>query len=158
MNMPMVDEMITTGVDALLDLLRTTEKISLVDAASQLRVPLDTLQSWVDFLVEERIVGIEYKFTKPFIYLNRDQPKEQKASKIPALKEIKKEYFSHAKQKQIPETKIQQLWESHVNQELAYLEPFFTEHAQRRGITDSHERRKLWREYTQGLLKRLQGV
>ena len=53
----MPDDTITTGVDALLELLKSTEKIAMPDAAKKLNVPLDTLQSWVDFLVEERIIG-----------------------------------------------------------------------------------------------------
>lgn len=156
--MTMVDEVITTGVDALLDLLRNVEKIAMSDAADKLRVPLDTLQSWVDFLVEERIVGIEYKFTKPFIYLNRDEPKKKKDSPLPQLKEIKKEYVERAKKKKIPDEQIPQLWDAHVRQELTYLEPFFNEQAQRRSIQDTHERRQLWDTYCRELMKQLQDI
>lgn len=155
----MVEEVITTGVDALLDLLRGTDKIALGDAATQLHIPVETLQSWVDFLVEERIVGIEYTFTKPFIYLNRDQPKQQKkASPVPKLKEVKRAYEARARKKKIPAEQIPQLWEGHVQQELAYLEPFFTEQAQRRGVQDTRQRRELWSAYTKKLMERLQEV
>jgi hypothetical protein len=153
----MVEEVITTGVDALLDLLRVTDKIAMGEAATQLHIPLDTLQSWVDFLVEERIIGIEYTFTKPFIYLNRDQPKEKKqTARLPKLKEIKEEYESRARKKKIPADQIPQLWEAHVQQELAYLEPFFNEQVQRRGVQNTQERRALWQAYTAKLLARLQ--
>jgi len=151
-----MEEVITTGVDALLDLLRESDKIALGDAASKLNVPIDTLQSWVDFLVEERIVGIEYTFTKPFIYLNRDKPQKKKAAPTPQLREIKKEYEARARKKKIPPEQIPQLWEAHVQQELAYLEPFFNEQVQRRGVQDTEERRKLWQTYTKQLLGRLQ--
>ena len=155
----MVDETITTGVDALLELLKKTEKISIQDAANELHIPLDTLQSWVDFLVEERIVGIEYKFTKPFIYLNKEETKiDSKSSKGPTLHELKKEYMQRAKEKKIPEEKIAALWESHVHQELAYLEPFFTEQAQRRGVQDTRQVRALWKSYVNDLMTRLEQV
>lgn len=155
----MVEDVITTGVDALLDLLRSTDKIAMGDAATQLRIPLETLQSWVDFLVEERIVGIEYTFTKPYIYLNRDEQKEKKeSSPLPKLKVIKQEYESRARKKKIPADQVPQLWEAHVRQELAYLEPFFNEQSQRRGVQNTEERRTLWQEYTNKLMKRLQEV
>ena len=155
----MVEDVITTGVDALLDLLRATDKIAMGDAAVQLHIPLDTLQSWVDFLVEERIVGIEYKFTKQLIYLNRDQTKEKKiSSPLPKLIEIKKEYESRARKKKIPAAQIPQLWEAHIRQELAYLEPFFTEQSQRRGVQNTQVRRELWQAYTARLMERLQEI
>lgn len=153
----MPEETITTGVDALLELLKSTDKISIPDAAQKLRVPLDTLQAWVDFLVEERIIGLEYKFTKPFIYLNKEEPKKkEKRLQIPQLKEIKKEYMDRAHEKKIPADQILRLWEAHVRQELAYLEPYFNEQAQRRGLQDTHERRRLWDGYNTQLLHKLQ--
>lgn len=153
----MSEDTITTGVDALLELLKDTDKIAMPDAAEKLRVPLDTLQSWVDFLVEERIIGLEYKFTKPFIYLNKEEPKKkEKKSPIPKLKEIKKVYMARARDKKIPANQIPHLWEAHVRQELAYLEPFFNEQSQRRGLQDTHERRRLWDTYNKQLIYRLQ--
>jgi len=155
----MVEETITTGVDALLDLLRKNEKISLQDATSELHIPIDTLQSWVDFLVEERIIGIEYKFTKPYIYLNKEETKTQtKSSKGPSLQELKDEYVSRAKRKKIPQEKIASLWESHIHQELSYLEPFFTEQAQRRGVQDTREMKNLWQEYVNKIISQVQNL
>ena len=60
---------ITTGVDRLLEYLKGKDLVELKQAARDLGVPVVTLQSWTDFLVEENIVGVEYKFTSPFIYL-----------------------------------------------------------------------------------------
>ncbi len=152
----MVDDTITTGVDALLDLLRKTEKVSLQDAAKELHLPIDTLQSWVDFLVEERIIGVEYKFTKPFIYMNKEETKVQKSSQGTNLQELKNEYVARAKSKKIPQERIPSLWESHIHQELSYLEPFFTEQAQRRGVQDTREMKGLWQEYVNKLVSRMQ--
>lgn len=154
----MEDETITTGVDVLLDLLKKTDKVPLFEAANQLKIPVDTLQSWVDFLVEERIIGIEYKFTKPYIFLNKEQPKKKSTSSTSQLKELKKDYVARAKQKMVPEEKIHSLWDSHVHQELNALEPFFVELAQKKGITDTHERKRLWKEYSTMLLKKIDGL
>ena len=67
----MTEEVVRTGVDDLLELLEHSAKIPLADAAAKLNVDAGVIQAWVDFLVEEGIVGIEYKFTTPYIYLNK---------------------------------------------------------------------------------------
>ena len=53
------DETVRTGVDDLLELLKKVDKINLADAAQKLGISSTLLQSWVDFLVEEEILGIE---------------------------------------------------------------------------------------------------
>lgn len=150
----MVDGIVTTGVDDLLDLLKKTDKIPIFDAAKQLKVPVDTLQSWVDFLVEEKIIGLEYKFTKPFIYFNRDVATKQNNS-LPSLSEIKSIYIKRAKEKKIPEQQIMTLWDAHVKQELAFMEPYFNERAQKKGVQDLLKRKKLWTAYVDDLMSRL---
>ncbi|HEC96339.1 MAG TPA: hypothetical protein ENI59_01520, partial [Euryarchaeota archaeon] len=67
----MAEKTIKTGVDQLIELLKRVEKIEMSKAAKEINVPLKTLQKWVDFLAEEGLIGIEYKFTTPYIYLNK---------------------------------------------------------------------------------------
>ena len=156
----MVENVVTTGVDALLNLLHKEERIALFDAAKKLHVPGNTVQSWVDFLVEEHIVGIEYKFTKPYIYLNRAEKKDKKQEKKEkdALADLKKDYFARAKSKKIPEDKIPQLWQSHLRHELASLQSYFYEQATRRGVQSKEQQHNLWSEYHQSLLKKIQEI
>jgi hypothetical protein len=150
----MGEEIITTGVDDLLAYLQGKDRIAMQDAAAYLNVPLDTLQAWVDFLVEEKILGIEYKFTKPFIYLNKEEkPKKKKIlerTTVP-LSEVKTEFEDRAKMKQIPAGKIPELWRSHVADALATKKAYFIEQATRRHITDPN---KMWEEYEANLLSR----
>ena len=63
---------IRTAADELFELVKKNAKISVEGAAKQLRIPLATIQALVDFLVEEKVFGIEYKFTTPFIYLYKE--------------------------------------------------------------------------------------
>src|SRR4051794_5061214 len=106
--MTMGEDVITTGVDDLLDYLKGKDRVSMQDAAQFLSVTMDTLQAWTDFLVEEKILGIEYKFTKPFIYLNHEEKSKKKQiveqTSVP-LEQIKSEYMERAKSKQIPLSK-----------------------------------------------------
>ncbi|MBR9700621.1 hypothetical protein GOV11_02030 [Candidatus Woesearchaeota archaeon] len=152
----MDDDVIRTGVDDLLDYLRDKEKVAMQDAATVLGISHHTLQAWVDFLVEEKIIGIEYKFTKPYIYLNKDDPKLSHKGKILEgvpmnPKEIKKEYFDRATAKKIPEQKITQLWQTHILDALNSKREYFIEQATKRGAQDPVS---LWEDYRMNLLAR----
>ena len=91
----MGDDTVTTEVDDLLAYLKGKERVALQDAATVLNVTPETIQAWVDFLVEEKILGIEYKFTKPFIYLNKEEKKKGKIIEDTSvtIDQVKQEYF-----------------------------------------------------------------
>jgi hypothetical protein len=120
----------------------------LTDAASELKIDVGVIQAWVDFLVEEGIIGIEYKFTTPYIYLNKTVEKKdsEKAEKYENfnVQYFKKEFWNHAKTSNIPEKQIEELWKNHVVQALELLKKYFFFEAQRRKLTDIE---KLWAEY-----------
>jgi hypothetical protein len=152
----MVEEVIKTGVDELLDILKHSSKLPLSDVAKKLNVSMDVAQAWVDFLVEEGIVGIEYKFTTPFVYLNKaleeeaapEQPSLENEMKI-NLALFKKQFWDKAQKNSIPESKVQMLWRNHLMQELEIKKKFFFFEAQRRKI---HDVDNLWSEYQNNLL------
>ena len=137
---------ITTTVDNLLDLLASEDKMALSDAAKKLNVDLSVVQSWVDFLVEEQLVGIEYKFTKPYIYLNKTEQKEE----VPVTEEhisfegIKREFYVKAQANNIPLQNITALWRKHLVSALAAKETFFREEATKRSLQGVD---KLWHDY-----------
>lgn len=62
-----IGSIIETGVDKLVELVKERQKISMQDAAKELGVSLTVIEEWSDFLEEEGIISIEYKFTKPFL-------------------------------------------------------------------------------------------
>lgn len=55
---------IETGVDKLVELISTHKKIPVSDAAKKLGVSNVVVQEWADFLEEEGLISIEYKFNK----------------------------------------------------------------------------------------------
>ena len=63
----MAKNLITTGVDQLVQLLRERKRISLAEAAKQLAVPRELVEEWTDFLEERGLVKLEYKFTTPYL-------------------------------------------------------------------------------------------
>lgn len=130
---------IETGVDKLMQYLRTKGKVSLKEASTHLNIPEQTLQLWLDFLVEERIIGMEYKFTKPYIFLNEDDKSHIFDSKSEEKKDItidvfKEEFFSNAKRKQMPESKIPMLWQVHLRTDIERQKEFFMVEANKRSI------------------------
>lgn len=148
----MSDEVIKTGVDELLELFKDNNKLPLVDAAKKLNVAVDVVQAWVDFLVEERILGIEYKFTTPYIYLNKPLDTSKKVHDDPTAIDIslfKKQFWDKAQKNSIPETRIIDLWRNHLQQELELKKKYFFFEAQTRKITNIES---VWAEYQKNIL------
>ena len=135
----MVQSEIKTGVDDLLAYVEKKDKVSLKDAATDLKISQDTLQLWVDFLVEERILGMEYKFTKPYIYLNQKTKKktfEQKEQSL-TLHDYKQDFIKHAKEKNLPENKIEIFWQQHLERAIEQNKQYFMREAAKYGFKDS---------------------
>jgi hypothetical protein len=150
----MNEDVVTTGVDDLLHYLQGKDRVALQDVASVLNASVDTVQAWVDFLVEEKILGIEYKFTKPFIYLNKEEKKPKGRlleSTTITLEALKREYQDRAIAKQIPQMKIRELWLGRVQEALLLKREYFLEQAKRRNAEDPES---LWTEYKSDLLSR----
>ncbi len=82
---------IETGVDKLVNLVKTRGKIALADAAKELGVSTTVIQEWVDFLEDEGIISVEYKLTKPFL-VERKLTKKEVESKAKEF-ESKKDVF-----------------------------------------------------------------
>ena len=148
----MVDKTVRTGVDDLLDFLKRVDKIPLLDCAAKLNVNAATLQSWVDFLVEEDVLGIEYKFTKPIIYLNR--PAQENKARVKAEAEAgidayKADFRARASEKSIPVEKLSFLWQEHVKAALNRRRDFFVREAKKRNLANID---LLWSMYTDRLL------
>jgi len=59
--------LLETGVDKLVNLVRKNKRVSLADAAKQLGVSTVVVEEWADFLEEEGIISMEYKFTTPYL-------------------------------------------------------------------------------------------
>ncbi|MBI3051994.1 hypothetical protein HYY74_06075 [Candidatus Woesearchaeota archaeon] len=58
---------ITTEADLLMNLLKEVNEISLDEAAKVLGIPSATLENWANFLEEEHLLSVKYKFTTPYL-------------------------------------------------------------------------------------------
>ena len=131
----MSGETIKTGVDDFLELLKKVSKIPLVEAAQKLGISLSLAQSWTDFLVEEEIVGIEYKFTKPIIYINKmpehleSNVEEDNSMTLDAYKD---DFAKRASGKNIPPDKLSFFWKNHVKEVANSRKDFFIREARKR--------------------------
>ena len=117
------DIIIRTVADELFELVKKNGKISVDGAASHLKIPIATIQALVDFLVEEKVFGIEYKFTTPYIYLYKDDVKSAKRKEKSLTKGlVTKEYFyEKAKQKKVPYENIEGLWRKYLQQNITHI-------------------------------------
>ncbi|MGV8169406.1 MAG: hypothetical protein ACP5N3_05100 [Candidatus Nanoarchaeia archaeon] len=144
-------ELVVTGVDRLVDLLKRSPKIEISEVAKKLGYPQETVQSWVDFLVEEKIVGIEYNFTRPTIYLieSKDE-KETSINLSENFKEYKSTFQNKVKARENDSEKAEFEWKDHILNKLELMKQFFFTEAERRRLKDPE---KLWEVYKKKVIK-----
>ena len=149
-----VEQVVETGVDELLRLLKQHDKLPIQDVAKTLNIPLDVVQSWIDFLVEEKILGIEYKFTVPYVFMNMTPTQTQAASSEEpqaqaSLLDFKHEFNDRA-ESTLPQGKgrllVVNLWRQHLQAELDRKRPVFLVEAGKRNIPEPE---RLWATYVQ---------
>ena len=127
------NEVLRTGADELYELVKSRKKISVEEAAKLLKVPLNIVQSLADFLVEERIFGIEYKFTTPYIYISQKKEKmapggiESPANSESAEKKIitREEFYQKANKWKVPPERVGELWKKYVDENMSYIKEVF---------------------------------
>lgn len=88
--MPLTGSVIETGVDKLVRLVDVRGKIPSADAAKELGVSTTIVMEWADFLEEEGIIKVEYKFTKPFLVARKLAKKDvlEKAKEFKGKKDV----------------------------------------------------------------------
>ena len=112
---------------------------------------MNIVQSLVDFLVEEKIFGIEDKFTTPYIYLSQEKGKKghPQISSFPMKKEkliAKEEFYQKAGNWNIPEQKIEHLWKKYVSENIDYIKEVFYKKAESKNI-QNEKIGMLWQKY-----------
>jgi len=139
-----------TSADDLFELVKSRGKISVDEAARLLKLPQETVQGLVDFLVEDKFFGLEYKFTTPYIYLSREfkvkpshEPKRLSVANKLATKEF---FYERAKHKGIHNQKIHDLWNKYLNQNLKNIKNEFYKKARLR-IKNEPQIDSLWKKY-----------
>ena len=130
-----MDNLLKTSADDLYELVKEKKKISVDEAAKALRLPVNVVQSLVDFLVEEKLFGIEYKFTTPYIYISQNNPKE-KSGELSFSKGIftKEEFFERAKSTKMPFEKINEMWKRYIDGNISNLKEEFYSKARKRSL------------------------
>jgi chromosome segregation ATPase len=80
---------IETGVDKLVELINQEKRVSIDDAAKKLGVGKVVIQEWADFLEEEKVISIEYKFSNTVLVERKLSEKEikQKAQEFGSSKD-----------------------------------------------------------------------
>ncbi len=142
------ENLVETDVDMLVSLVKEKGKISIEDAARTLKVRLAIVQRWVDFLLEENVLGVEYKFVTPYLYFNKDLKKNPTILKETAGEyvEDKKEFFEKAKSKGLSKNQIQSLWKTYLDSNLEDIKEHFFLKARSRNISEVRLD-QLWNQY-----------
>lgn len=127
-------ERVETGVDRMMSVLDKRGKLSITELSEALKIPEATVQLWVDFLIEERVLGVEYKFTKPYVFLNKKNISTAQVQEIVGIEFFKKEFFEGAIKRKIPVSKIPELWRHHLDEAIEKQKEHFFLEAKRLGM------------------------
>ena len=146
----MPEKLITTEVDTFLELIKAEGKITLQGAAQRLHVSLETIQAWTDFLVEEKIVGIEYKFTTPYVFIEKEQAQKMALNYLNF--DTKEAFYDKAQRRGLTPTQIRHVWLKYLETyQEGIKEAFYTKARER---TLSEEKcQELWKRYYEYLFK-----
>jgi hypothetical protein len=148
--LPENEGVLKTSADDLFELVKKKKKLSVEEAAKVLKLPQKTVQALVDFLVEEKIFGLEYKFTTPYVYMSQEfkQKPYKTLEKVSAVEKLaaKEDFYKKAKQKGISHERIRSLWRKYLNQHLDFIKNEFYQKAKLRNISEKMTR-ILWRKY-----------
>lgn len=141
--------MLKTDVDIFLDLIREKKKISLSEASKALNIPLRTVQAWTDFLVEEKIIGLEYKFTTPYVFMNQETSQSEEFKNYIQF-DTKEEFYEKAQDKGLNAGQIKLLWLKYLNLNKNSMKTVFYDKARSRGLT-KEKIDVLWKKYMEYL-------
>lgn len=146
-------EIVETGVDALLKIIREKGRVSLSELAKQLNTSSSVVQSWVDFLVEEGILGIEYKFITPYVYLNKKK-QQQPASSAPKKDtlQMKDEFYTKAAAKNLSIERTNILWKQYIEEHIPAIRDEFMARAKEKNVPQD-KLEPLWNAYKIQLLQ-----
>ncbi|VVB58010.1 Chromosome partition protein Smc [Candidatus Anstonella stagnisolia] len=97
--MALDDLLISTGVDALIRLVKEKKKIELPLAAKELSLPVSTVEEWARVLEGEGIIAIKYQLTKAILVWLNQEPAVINA-RAQKITEQKKELLSKVSQMQ----------------------------------------------------------
>ena len=145
----MDNPVLKTSADDLYELVSSRKKISVEETAKILRIPDKIVQALVDFLVEEKIFGIEYKFTTPYIYISQEKDTALQA-KFEKKSVTKAEFFQKASKWNIAPEKINQLWQRYAKEHLDSIKEEFYIKAHSRNISKA-DIDNLWKKYLTNL-------
>lgn len=142
----MEQDTLRTDVDEFIELVREKGKISIEDAAKALKIDHKTIESWADFLVEERILGMEYKFTTPYVFLNTGGSSEDVKEDF----ETKESFYEKAKARKIPDYQIKVAWLKYLDKNEEKIKAAFKKKARNKGMSDK-KIDELWQKYYRSL-------
>ncbi len=134
-------EVLKTDVDRFIDFVRKNKRVSVSEAAKSLNIDQKVIQKWVDFLVEERVLGVEYNFTTPYVFLN-----EEKNVNDSAQIKDKELFYEKARERGLDENEIKRLWRKYLDLNKLTIKAAFIKKTKEKGINDE-KAKLLWIKY-----------
>ncbi|MBI2653911.1 hypothetical protein HYX02_03805 [Candidatus Woesearchaeota archaeon] len=142
------DNVLRTVADELVELVNISKKISVEEAAKKLKMSVDSVQALIDFLVEEKVFGLEYKFTTPYVYIYKEgvQETERKEKSFTEGLITKEQFYEKAKERNVPHEHIEGLWRRYLQQNLVQIRAEFLRKAKERNLP-GEKIEDIWNKY-----------
>lgn len=103
------------------------------------------MKEWIDFLVEEEKVNLDYEFTTPYAELRDGEGDVD----VGGIGNFKQKFKKQAEGEDLEDEKSEHLWKDYVETQIESLRGFFEKEAEKRGIEDTDE---LWEEYKKSVI------
>jgi hypothetical protein len=138
------ENVLKTDVDQFIQLVAERGKISIQEVAKIMNTSIETVQAWADFLVEEKILGMEYKFTTPYVFVIQDRKSKVDVTYVGF--DTKEEFFEKARKRNIQDELTKALWHKYLKGNLKMIQEAFFKKAKDKGLDDL-KTNKLWMKY-----------
>jgi hypothetical protein len=138
----MFAESITTPIDELMKIIEKTKKISVDILVKQIKEKRELVERWIMVLEEKGVIKIENKGLSSFVSINQENLKDDFD-----FFSLKNNFLQKAKVKEIPYTKLNELWQKFlkVHEKQLFLE--FKRTKLKKGKILNTELDKMWKEF-----------
>ncbi len=142
----MFSETVLTPIDKLMDLLKKNKELEIKELSRLLNEKKETIENWVLILEEKKVLNIETKWFNNFVSLNDDEINTEFD-----FFNLKNTFLQKAKAKEIPYSKITELWLNFINHNEQDLYEKFKITMLKNGKGKNIESKTIWKKFRKEL-------
>lgn len=127
----MLNKVLTTPVDQLVQELKEKKVMSFKEIETSLKLPLSIIQRWIVILEEYKIIKTTYKGLDGFVEI----VKKEKKGNEPEIEEIKLSFIDKCKEKGLTFDDMRKIWPSFLEEHYTAIKKEFETKALKKGFS-----------------------